>query len=110
MAAIANQPLVLHVDDKVKRFSVALPTNPTTGYELSIKSFDKTLLTLVSERVVASNTKRIGASSLKVYVFERKTISASQNSTDIIFSYKRPWDKEQDVVQSVIVKFYTHID
>jgi len=74
-----------------KEFIVTFDANPTTGYFWQA-SYDKDMLKLVEKTYKQNNTRTptVGVGGIDTFRF--KAVKAG--STEILFTYKRPWESE----------------
>jgi inhibitor of cysteine peptidase len=103
--SFAEKPRVLHINAQDKTFSLTLPANPTTGYQWTIKQYDKALLTLTDSRYVAPNTKRLGAGGQMLFTFSYDLNTPTTQSTTLVFEYKRAWEKAPVTLETIQVYF-----
>jgi inhibitor of cysteine peptidase len=104
--AHANDPLSVNVNKKESSFVINLPANPTTGYQWSVATFDKDLLTLSSGMYQKPDTQLIGAGGHMLYTFTLNAGKIYPKNTKIVFKYARPWEKKDaGSIQKVIVNF-----
>ncbi len=80
-------------------FSVALPANPTTGYEW-VPEFDATMLQL-TDRQFSSSGAQIGAGGVERFRF--KALTAGDAYLRLI--YKRSWE----AISAKVVSIHVHI-
>lgn len=105
MTALQAAATVINLTPTQDTFQVTLPSNPTTGYQWSIKSYDQTLLNLVSSKFIQPQTKLMGAGGTMLYTFELKKGVNPPKLTSLVFSYARPWEAEKGSLQTVTVNF-----
>lgn len=105
LLASAANTMSIEVDPRSKQFQVPLSANPTTGFQWTVKKFDKQLLRLKKSEFIASKTKRIGAGGKMIFTFELLEVKSYPESTDILFQYARPWEKKDGSLQQVRVLF-----
>jgi inhibitor of cysteine peptidase len=72
-----------------KPFSIAVESNPTTGYSWSAE-FDASKLTLTSSSYEKPADPRPGAGGKQVFVFT----PLKQGDAEVTLLYRRPWEKE----------------
>ena len=101
----AADPIEIHVTAGDKTFQVALPSNPTTGYQWTVKSYDTQLLKLFSSLYTPSKSNLVGAGGAMVFSFERLNPASVPKKTVMEFSYARPWEKGNATSQTVTVIF-----
>lgn len=97
--------LTVNVNKKHTSFVVNLAANPTTGFQWTVVSYDKTLLTLSDSRYQKPNTQLIGAGGHMLFTFTLNKGKAYPKSTDLVFKYARPWEKSSGTLQNVTVNF-----
>ena len=95
----------MNVDAKQAQFQVTLPSNPTTGYQWTVKEYDKSLLQLVGSQYSAGQTKLIGAGGNMVFTFKLASEQALPLNTKIVFIYARPWESGKGALKTVTVHF-----
>lgn len=88
----AEQVLAVRVDKNQTSFSVTLPANPTTGFQWTVKQYDKQLLKLQTSHYIAPHTKRMGAGGDMTFIFSRLPDKLHSKSTTILFRYARSWE------------------
>lgn len=101
----ADDPVTIHVDPGDKTFQVSLPSNPTTGYQWTLKSYDTKLLKFLSSIYTPSKSNLIGAGGTMVFSFERLDKVDVPETTLLEFLYARPWEKEGGTSKTVSVTF-----
>ncbi|MFC3909406.1 protease inhibitor I42 family protein [Legionella dresdenensis] len=104
----AADSMIIQLNSTDSSFEVTLPANPSTGYRWSVKSYDQELLRLVSSKYVAAQPQLIGSGGNMIYEFELLNGVAVPKLTSLVFSYARPWEREQETIQTVTVMFKTH--
>lgn len=79
-----------------KDFTIALDSNPTTGYKWEIASpFNTKLLKLIDSNYIPAETDLIGTPGKEDWVFR----AIKQGKTIISFNYLRPWEKDTPPVK-----------
>ncbi len=101
----AVDTLQLHVDAQSKTFTISLPANATTGFQWRVKSYDKTHLKLIHSQYITPKTQRIGAEGQTQFIFSRVKNKAYPKSTQLVFCYSRPWEKNTGIIKQVDVRF-----
>lgn len=97
-------PIIVNVGTNPANINVMLPTNPTTGFQWTVKDYNRNLLKLVSSKYQKPDSKMPGAGGRMYYVFQLlKTPAIAQTSLD--FVYSRPWDLTKSDTQSVTINF-----
>lgn len=95
--------IAVNVDPGQSRFLVSLPANPTTGYQWSIKGYDRNVINLIHSEYRAGNPKLIGSGGTMYYTFEVISTADLPETTVITFDYGRPWEKTADKIQQIVV-------
>jgi len=88
--------------EKGDNFSVALASNPTTGYEWELE-FDSSYLRLIDREYTPSNPKLIGSGGEEKF----NLLALKSGETEIKFSYLRPWKEEKalkELVYKIVIK------
>ena len=88
------QQMTVHASSLQVVFS--LPTNPSTGYQWVLETYDKSVLNF-QNKVYKVSSQVMGAPGNMVWVFKLSHQSTVKKSTEIILKYKRPW-------QAVVIK------
>lgn len=88
-----------------KQFVLILPANPTTGYQWTVKQYDKTRLLLTSSNYRAPDNKRIGAGGQMVFTFSRIDKAPFPKNTRIVFRYARSWEPASGTIKQVDLRF-----
>ena len=101
----AANTLTMNVDPTNPQFVVELPSNPTTGYQWTVTTYDKTLLQMTSSHYVAPQTKLIGAGGKMIFTFAPVKGKAYPQSTQMLFTYVRPWEPKSGTLKKVIINF-----
>ncbi len=96
---------VLKFSKKESNFIVSLPANPTTGFQWTLKQYDKKLFHLLKEDYVASKPKLIGSGGVTRYVFELYEGKHYPKSTMMTFQYARSWDKRSASIKPMKLYF-----
>ncbi len=69
-----------------QEFTITLGSNPSTGYSWSIDdTYDRNIISKISNEFIASNTKRIGAPGHELWIFK----GTGTGSTKLNFTYAR---------------------
>lgn len=77
------------VSAKLKKpFTIAVASNPTTGYSWSA-NFDKRRLRLKSSSYKKPAEPRPGAGGKQIFVF----VPLKEGKTEVVLQYRRPWEK-----------------
>ena len=99
-----RKPIMLSA--KQDHFYIALPTNPTTGYNWFVKSYTDNVLTIEKQSYQASNTDRVGAGGFTVWSIKLKPEAhKAAYMANIQLVYMRPW--ETKTVKPVQFTIYT---
>lgn len=104
MADIANKE-TLTVPTNKTEFAVTLPANPTTGFQWSIVSYDKNLLTLKSYNYQNPHTNLVGAGGLMTFTFSLNKGKLYPNKANMIFKYARSWEPGSATLKNVVIHF-----
>lgn len=99
----AAEPLVLSVGASCSRFDVALSSNPTTGYQWQLKSYNKKQLKVKGMHYLKPSSTLIGAGGKAVFSFSLSPTAPRPSHLNLLFEYKRPWEKKAVAIQPVIV-------
>ena len=94
-----NVPVEVRVGDE---FSIALPSNPTTGYKWELlKPFDDDVLELQdAEYTSECKDGLVGCGGVEVWNF----FAASEGEATISLKYARPWEKNVKPIQTRVFK------
>jgi inhibitor of cysteine peptidase len=102
----ANEPISFKVKKGPPSFVITLASNPTTGFQWSVVSYDKDLLTLSSSTYQGPDSEMIGAGGHMLYTFSLNKGKNYPGTTDLMFQYARPWEKvTPGAIQKVTVNF-----
>ncbi|MDP3704851.1 MAG: protease inhibitor I42 family protein [Legionellaceae bacterium] len=95
---------IIEVTMDKPQFVVMLPANPTTGYQWTIISYDKTKIGFVKS-VFQTPTKQqiMGAGGKMIFTFTARSSNKYPASSKIKFKYVRPWDPNYGTFTDVIV-------
>lgn len=69
---------------------IELESNPTTGYSWFVTSKVSNILKQQGDSQYVESAPRLGAGGIQLYSFK----AINKGKTDLIFEYKRPWEKE----------------
>jgi inhibitor of cysteine peptidase len=105
LPTLAYETSKIHVDGKNNQFSITLSANPTTGFQWTVKQYDKTLLQIKAQDYKASSTQRMGAGGSMIITFSRVKKAIYPKSTIILFRYARSWEP----ASSGLLKYITVI-
>ncbi len=101
----AADTLVLTVDPSLPQFVVTLPANPTTGYQWTVKAYDKKILKIVSSHYIAPKTKLIGAGGQMTFTFALNKNQSYPQATQMSFTYARSWEPKSGTEKHVTIQF-----
>lgn len=102
---LAADDMTVNVAQGQKQFQIILPSNPSTGYQWSVKGYDKSLIKLVSSQYSAPKTQLIGAGGQMVFTFEQVKSEKLAQTSKVNLIYARPWQPEQGTLKSVTIHF-----
>lgn len=105
LSAYADDELIINVNTKQTQFVLSLAANPTTGYQWSVVSFDKNLLTLKSSKYLKSPSNLIGSGGQMQYIFSVNKGKKIPPSTNLQFKYARAWEPNAGTLKNVRVNF-----
>lgn len=105
MCSYAVDSVPIMIDPTHPQFVVSLPSNPTTGYQWTVKSYDKNRLTLLTSRYVAPKTKLIGAGGTMTFTFAPVAGKSFPKTTLMVFTYARPWDPSSGTQKKIRIHF-----
>lgn len=105
----AADKTTMDVDRNSKQFVVRLPANPTTGYQWTVKTYDKKILNLADSQYIAQEAKLVGAGGQMVFTFERVTGQTYPASTLIVFKYARPWEPKDGTLKQMTINFVSSL-
>lgn len=88
-----------------KQFVLVLPANPTTGYQWTVKQYDKTRLLLTSSNYRAPDSMRMGAGGQMAFTFSRVKNTPFPKTTRIVFRYARSWEPASGTIKQVDLCF-----
>lgn len=88
-----------------KQFVLVLPANPTTGYQWTVKSYDKSYLLFKNSSYRAPVTSRVGAGGQMVFTFSRVNNLSFPKTTRVVFCYARSWEPASGVIKQVDLRF-----
>lgn len=101
----AADSLTINVNKNSPQFVVALPSNPTTGFQWTVKHYDRKLLQLKSSNYIAPKTKLIGAGGQMTFTFAPIKGKTYPASTKMSFAYARSWEAKQGALKHVTINF-----
>lgn len=103
---IANaEDQTLQVDPNTDHFVINLPSNPTTGYQWSVVSYDTNLLSLAGTKYQADQKGLIGGGGQTFYTFTLNQGKFYPAQTVLTFKYARPWEHKEGAVKTVTINF-----
>ena len=85
------------------RIMIALPANPTTGFQWTLTNYDKSLLTFIRSQYVKPHTRRIGAGGEMQFIFSPTNAVNHPKSTTLLFRYARPWERQGHAIAKKVV-------
>lgn len=90
-----QENVAITVTSAQSEFVIKLKANPSTGYTWVLSNYDKALVTPLTHRYEAAQTKLIGAPGFDLWTFRAKpaAFTAGQKSK-INFDYVRPWEEK----------------
>ena len=74
-----------------EKFSVALASNPTTGYQWEVSETDESVLKLLDLVYKANIPKAIGSGGKEIFTFE----AVGPGETTLTLIYHQPWEKRE---------------
>lgn len=86
---------------------IVLPSNPTTGYQWTVKNYNTSLLQFISSQFVDSKQPLIGTGGNTVFIFRILKQTGLPQTTTLHFYYARPWEPKTGTEQIVIIHFPT---
>jgi predicted secreted protein len=90
----------LTIAPKTALFYFSLPSNPTTGYKWSFKSYDKSKLSFHHSSFKVSHSHLMGSGGKEYFFFN--VIQPSETLDTILdLNYSRPWETENAQFQRV---------
>lgn len=88
-AAIPHETLPPITAQVGEQFTVALDSNPSTGYSWQIVAFDQAVVTLISSEFKRADKPMPGVSGKQIWTFK----AVGKGETSIAFKYSRPWER-----------------
>ncbi len=101
----AAAPLTFQVNGSKPQFEVTLASNPTTGYQWTVTSFDKNRFKLTGSHYVAPKTRLIGQGGKMTFTFALINGKNYPTTTQMLFNYSRPWEANKGSPQQVTLQF-----
>lgn len=105
VTANAAETMTINVDPNQSQFRVTLPSNPTTGFQWTVKKYDQSFLQLIASQYLAPKTKLIGAGGQMQFTFELIPGKTHSSSTEMLFKYERSWEPNTGTMKTVTVNF-----
>ncbi|WP_133128171.1 protease inhibitor I42 family protein [Legionella nagasakiensis] len=105
----AADTMTMEANKSLPQFRVRLPANPTTGYQWTVKQYDKKLFSLIDSTYIAPKTQLIGAGGEMVFTFVLQPDKTYPQKTVMIFKYARPWESKGASFKKVIIRFKSSI-
>jgi len=105
LANASDTAMTINVDLATSQFTVKLPGNPTTGFQWTVKEYDKTILNLTDSQYLPPQTKLVGAGGNMIFTFELVKGKKYPQSTQMVFNYSRSWEPESETLKQVTVNF-----
>lgn len=99
----AMETQIIDVNMSQPQFVVVFPANPTTGYQWTILSYDKTKISLMSSVYQTPTKQQIGTGGKMIFTFKAIPGQTYPMSSQIKFKYVRPWDPNHGTFTDVIV-------
>lgn len=96
------------VDPSSRQFVVTLPSNPTTGYQWTATTYNKSVFNMIASQYVPPQKKLIGAGGNMTFTFALIKGKSYPKSTQMVFTYARAWDPKSGMVKTVTVNFGTN--
>ncbi|WP_419418632.1 protease inhibitor I42 family protein [Legionella sp. D16C41] len=101
----ANKAMTINLKPTDNEFQVVLPANQTTGYQWTLRNYDRSLLRLVSSKYNRPDTNLMGAPGTMVFTFAIEPNASRPKATALVFSYARSWENQGATLQTVTVNF-----
>jgi len=95
----------MNVDANSQQFKITLPANPTTGFQWTVKEYDKAILKLAGNQYLAPQPKLMGAGGEMCFIFSRVKGATYPKTTTLLFRYSRSWEHKGGIVKKVVVNF-----
>ena len=100
----------IHLSLQQKQFTLALKSNPTTGFSWQLKSYDTLHLHLIDHHYQHPTSQLIGAPGMEYFRFavtdNLKQVNQAKPAGTIRFSYARPWEKPASSEHDLVVTYY----
>lgn len=96
----------IRVQSSNPEFTLTLQSNPTTGYSWFLVKYDSGMISAVSHKYVAPDSKLMGASGYEVWTFKVSPAAFTVPRTSkVVMQYARPWEKHSG--SKSVFKIYT---
>lgn len=105
LSAYAGKLITVTVDPSATGFVVTLPSNPTTGYQWVLTQYDKRLFKLMNSHYDAPKTRLLGAGGQMNFNFSLIKAKVYPSMSQMIFTYRRPWEPKSGTPQIVTISF-----
>lgn len=105
LLAFSVDMLTVNVDASSRHFTITLPANPTTGYQWTVKQYDKTFLQLTNSKYRVPKNRLMGAGGEMAFMFSRVKNATYPDSTILQFCYARSWEQGSGTMKKVTVYF-----
>ncbi len=105
LPVFATDTLTMNVDVNSPQFVVNLSANPTTGFQWTVTTYDKTILALKGSEYITPKTKLIGAGGIMTFTFSLIKGKKLPENTQLLFKNARSWEPEGGFVKQVTVHF-----
>lgn len=105
VVSFAADRMEIKLPSGATQFEVLLPENPTTGYKMLLKKYDKSLFRLASDKYIAPKTRLIGGSGNHLFIFTILKKAPVSGQSILEFSYIRPWEASRGTTKQVLIKF-----
>ncbi len=93
----------LTISTKQETFTISLPSNPTTGFQWSVISYDKSIFDLINHQYIASKIGVIGAGGTMLFTFKFKKQLSYPRVSKIKFKHARSWEPESATYKEIEV-------
>jgi inhibitor of cysteine peptidase len=89
-------------------FEIRLPASPSTGFQMTLQTYDKSHFDYVKDNYVAPDSARkgvVGGTGEQVFYFKKKEGVAYPTSGTFCFRYARPWMDNSGTCTAVEINF-----
>ncbi len=86
-------------------FEVRLSENPTTGFQWTLKDYDKKRFSFIKDSYVSASTKRMGASGVHIFYFKQEYDTSCPESTELVFRHARSWEADSAKDTKITVNY-----